>query len=1046
MYFTCFKQKDMKISKSGLLNLSLVFTVLGLWLVAVSMAQRQLYVDLNNAAQYMEKVKFISTWSNDSAFLEQIGDGSVKIQTNNFILSRTWSDENIISGAYYSSILWWIKNKIEWKRNRDRGTNVIIGWSENLINSEYNVILWWKWNKIENWKYSVIVWWKDNTLSWNYSVILWSNNTLEGSQSTVVWRSGYVKGNYSAALWTNSKVEANNSFLWTDGSTTETLTGDNLFVIMAGSGMIINNNVAHRFAKLTIWWPLIVSSKNTDENIQCGTWKGWWILKIKNAGSQMCLCSCNGSWRNSMLGKGKCMGICDSSIKPECGNDVQRIKVWNFIEYSWSCIFGKVVKWTWAYLVTKYDKVNWSCQTDDGQTIGCSGTATGYPYRSCWGSHPNEWVIVWGSVYVEVNWIKTWHYTSGSTPWVCEYTCDTSKGYHWNGEMCVNTYECIWDQPWENTTGSTVAPTWSNKSWTYKETWALWACEWRCKSSNYERDWLTMNCKPKTYACTWTQPWENTTGSTVAPTWSNKSWTYKETWALWACEWRCKSSNYERDWLTMNCKPKTYACTWTMPWAHTKTWSNVTTQQNQQWEYTESSTPWACEWTCLSWYTRDGLTCKKNGCQWTLPEGVTLNNPDTEPSSPTNYFCNAESTQACSYTCPRGYTCNSAWTGCRLQELWQCDETEKYGCMNSSDTVEKVDTTWDNQRKWYCNGTDWKSVLCTYSCPTGKHLMWTSLHVWTCITDSPWWGWWGCACKDSLPDHASKVTAEEIRDGANYDGELCEIVGRCEWNHATNAVYTCPYHTQEACMEHSKYCTWNDMERDWFICDQGYELVGCECIEPHSWLSCDNICESADAQEYAGICYKTCFTSWTKVTMVDWSQKNIEDIKIWEKVLWSNWKVNTVLWYDRPILWNRHLWSINGSEYFVSDEHPFMTTQWWKSFNPEMTRLEIDLNTTELKVWDVLITENGQEEIKLVDYINADYNTPLYNLMLDWDHTYYANNYLVHNKIVQPEVSTEGVCLKKRVPWLGHVKQKCCPNNYAAYLNWRCVIECGASH
>jgi hypothetical protein len=34
----------------------------------------------------------------------------------------------------------------------------------------------------------------------------------------------------------------------------------------------------------------------------------------------------------------------------------------------------------------------------------------------------------------------------------------------------------------------------------------------------------------------------------------------------------------------------------------------------------------------------------------------------------------------------------------------------------------------------------------------------------------------------------------------------------------------------------------------------------------------------------------------------------------------------------------------------VSDEHPFKTTQGWKSFNPEMTKLEIDLNTTELKV------------------------------------------------------------------------------------------------
>ena len=728
MYFTCFKQKDMKISKSGLLNLSLVFTVLGLWLVAVSMAQRQLYVDLNNAAQYMEKVKFISTWSNDSAFLEQIGDGSVKIQTNNFILSRTWSDENIISGAYYSSILWWIKNKIEWKIRK--GTNVIIGWSENLINSEYNVILWWKWNQIENWKYSVILWWKDNNLSWDYSVILWSDNKLEGSQSTVVWKSGYVKGNYSAALWTNSKVEANNSFLWTDGSTTETLTGDNLFVIMAGSGMIINNNVAHRFAKLTIWWPLIVSSKNTDENIQCGTWKGWWILKIKNAGSQMCLCSCNGSWRNSMLGKGKCMGICDSSIKPECGNDVQRIKVWNFIEYSWSCIFGRVVKWTWAYLVTKDDKVHWSCQTDDGQTIGCSGTATGYPYRSCWGSHPTAWVIVWSSVYVEVNWIKAWYYTSGSTPWVCEYTCDTSKGYHWNGEMCVNTYECIWDQPWENTTRSTVVPTWWNKSWTYRETWALWACEWRCKSSNYERDWLTMNCKPKTYACqwtmpwahtktwsnvttqqnqqweytwsstpwacewtcidwykpksdgskscepstyicTWTAPWLHTTRSTVAPTWSNKSWTYRETWTLWACEWRCENSDYERDWDTMNCKPKTYACQWTMPWAHTKTWSNVTTQQNQQWEYVNNPNPWVCEWACedASYYRVPGSNYCAERVSWIC--------------SLTHFNCEW-------WNPSEEYTWSDAWT-------WKCWDAECKECREDN---------W-----YYLSG--WTCELCT---------------------------------------------------------------------------------------------------------------------------------------------------------------------------------------------------------------------------------------------------------------------------------------------------------------------------------------------
>ena len=141
----------------------------------------------------------------------------------------------------------------------------------------------------------------------------------------------------------------------------------------------------------------------------------------------------------------------------------------------------------------------------------------------------------------------------------------------------------------------------------------------------------------------------------------------------------------------------------------------------------------------------------------------------------------------------------------------------------------------------------------------------------------------------------------------------------------------------------------------------------------------------------------TCFVAWTKVTMADGTEKNIEDVKIWEKILWELWE-NTVLWYDRPILWNRHLWSINGWEYFVSDEHPFKTTEWWKSFNPEMTKLEVDLDTTELKVWDVLVTKDWLETVEMVDYIDAEYNTPLYNFVLDWDNTYFANWYLVHNK------------------------------------------------
>jgi hypothetical protein len=66
-----------------------------------------------------------------------------------------------------------------------------------------------------------------------------------------------------------------------------------------------------------------------------------------------------------------------------------------------------------------------------------------------------------------------------------------------------------------------------------------------------------------------------------------------------------------------------------------------------------------------------------------------------------------------------------------------------------------------------------------------------------------------------------------------------------------------------------------------------------------------------------------------------------------------------------------------------------------------MTKLEIDLDTTELKVGDVLVRNDGVEEIESLSYIRGKYNTPLFNFSLDGDNTYFANGYLVHNKGAQ---------------------------------------------
>ena len=82
-----------------------------------------------------------------------------------------------------------------------------------------------------------------------------------------------------------------------------------------------------------------------------------------------------------------------------------------------------------------------------------------------------------------------------------------------------------------------------------------------------------------------------------------------------------------------------------------------------------------------------------------------------------------------------------------------------------------------------------------------------------------------------------------------------------------------------------------------------------------------------------------------------------------------------------------------------------LTTKGWKSLNPQNTlerdgkKVYDELKGT-LEVGDILITVDGGEEELIT--INSkemnDPNLPLYNLRLDGDHSYSADNYIAHNK------------------------------------------------
>jgi hypothetical protein len=125
--------------------------------------------------------------------------------------------------------------------------------------------------------------------------------------------------------------------------------------------------------------------------------------------------------------------------------------------------------------------------------------------------------------------------------------------------------------------------------------------------------------------------------------------------------------------------------------------------------------------------------------------------------------------------------------------------------------------------------------------------------------------------------------------------------------------------------------------------------------------------------------------------MADGSHKPIEAVRVGEKVRGKS-GVNTVLGYHRPML-DGALYALNDGEAFVTEEHPFLTTDGWKAINPAKTRavhnLNIEVGT--LQVGDTLVTENGPVKLTKFSRVSPtelaeDFpagETPLFNLLLD---------------------------------------------------------------
>ena len=88
----------------------------------------------------------------------------------------------------------------------------------------------------------------------------------------------------------------------------------------------------------------------------------------------------------------------------------------------------------------------------------------------------------------------------------------------------------------------------------------------------------------------------------------------------------------------------------------------------------------------------------------------------------------------------------------------------------------------------------------------------------------------------------------------------------------------------------------------------------------------------------------------TLMTLADGSQKKIEEIRVGEKLLGLFDTINEVKVVLNPKTNEEKLVNINNKGFFVTEDHPFMTTEGWKSCNKEMSNKnypELEVNQLE---------------------------------------------------------------------------------------------------
>lgn len=210
--------------------------------------------------------------------------------------------------------------------------------------------------------------------------------------------------------------------------------------------------------------------------------------------------------------------------------------------------------------------------------------------------------------------------------------------------------------------------------------------------------------------------------------------------------------------------------------------------------------------------------------------------------------------------------------------------------------------------------------------------------------------------------------------------------------------------------------------------DVGLCTFGTQVCSNFSWTECNatlsipEICGNSLDEDCDGIADNgcsvetpltdSCFPAGTLISMADGSLKNIEDVKIGEKVLSYNGKrivKSNVLEIESPVRDNLYEITFNdGTKLDLTREHPIYTKKGWESINPSETLKEnSNLDVNILNVGDFVLNSNlNFVEISSIKDISKG-NIQTYNLKeISKTNAFFAEGYLVHNKGGSPSGGT----------------------------------------